>query len=70
MPCCNVTILPFVNVSTTVIPYTGDRPTVSVSYFVDGVWYALGVESVVQINPTNVTVTHGGLSTGTIKLTQ
>lgn len=70
MPCCEVTILPFVNISTTTIPYTGNRPTVSVSYLVDGVWYALGVATVVQINATNVTVTHGGNQTGVVRMVQ
>lgn len=70
MPCCNVTILPFVNVPSTVIPYTGDKPTVSVSYFVDGVWYGLGVTTAIQINATNVTIQHGGNQTGVVRMVQ
>lgn len=70
MSCCNVILTPFSGATSTVVPYVGDRPTVSVSYLVDGVWYATGVATVVQINATNVTVTHGGSSTGVVKLVQ
>lgn len=70
MPCCSVILTPFANVATTTVPYSGDRPTVSVSYLVDGVWYAMGVATNIILNPTSVVVTHGGAATGVVKITQ
>lgn len=71
MSCCTVILQNFSNEVSTTIPYVGVRPTVSVSYLVDGVWYAMGVATVVQITPTNVIVTHGGVpNLGVIKIVQ
>lgn len=70
MPCCTQTITTFVNETTTTVPYVGERPTVTVSYLVDGVWYAQGVATVVQVTASSVVVTHGGSSTGVVVMLQ
>jgi hypothetical protein len=70
MPCCTVTIIPFVNQTETTIPYTGAKPTVSVSYLVDGVWQALGYVTAQVLDSLNVYIKHGGPSTGVVRLTQ
>lgn len=69
MTCCNVILEPFVNQSTTTIPYSGTRPTVSVSYFIDGVWQVF-VASVVTLFAGSIVVDHGGLSTGVVRVVQ
>lgn len=77
MSCCVVTIIPFVNQTTTTVPYSGDKPTVSVSYFIDGVWQAIGAETAIIYGPTSVIVDHGASGaddvsgqTGVIKMVQ
>ena len=70
MTCCTTTIKPFVNESATTIPFVGPKPTITVSYLVDGVWNALGVSPVINLSGTSVTVDHGGISTGVIKMVQ
>lgn len=67
MTCCTITITPFVSEAITTIPYTGERPTVTVSYLIEGVWQVF-VGSVVKLLPGSVVVDHGGLSTGVVKL--
>jgi hypothetical protein len=67
--CCDPILTPFVNEATTTIPYTGTKPTVSVSYLIDGVWQAF-VASVITLLSGSVVVDHGGLSTGVIKIVQ
>lgn len=70
MPCCVVTITPFVNQSTTTIPYSGTRPTVTVSYLIDGVWQVF-VAVVTTLLVGSVMVDHGGPGqTGIIKMVQ
>lgn len=70
MTCCIVTIMPFVNQAATTIPYSGNKPTVTVSYLINGVWQALGVATVQQIDNTEVRIDHGGIGTGVIKFVQ
>lgn len=71
MSCCIVTITPFVNQSSTVVVYSGNKPTVTVSYLIDGVWQALGVMTQIIFGLANVTVDHGGSGqTGIIKFVQ
>lgn len=70
MTCCITTITPFVNVASTTIPYSGNKPTVTVSYLIGGVWQTLGVASQIKYGASDVTVDHGGLSTGVIKFVQ
>lgn len=71
MSCCATTITPFNNVATSTVPYSGLRPTVDVLYLQpDNTWLAAGVFTQVEITPTEVVVTHGGLSSGLIKLLQ
>lgn len=67
MTCCETILTPFVNESTTTVPYSGDRPTVTVSYLIDGVWN-LFVATVVQLLTGSVVVDHGGASTGVVKI--
>lgn len=70
LSCCIVTLTPFVNASLTVIAYSGNKPTVTVSYLIDGVWQALGVVTQIIFGAASVTVDHGGLNTGVIKFVQ
>lgn len=67
MTCCSVTLTPFVNEATSVVIYSGDRPTVSVSYLIDGVWQVF-VASTAKLLTNSVEIDHGGLSTGIIKI--
>lgn len=70
MTCCNPILIPFINESVTTIPYVGNKPMVTVSYFVDEVWYVLGVVASIIVNATDIVVDHGGASTGVIKIMQ
>jgi len=69
MICCDVITKNFINQSTTTVSFTGDKPTVTVSYLIDGVWQA-SVAVVVQLLPDSVVVDHGGISTGIVKIIQ
>lgn len=68
MTCCPTIIQTFANESTTTVPFTGAKPTVTVSYLVDGVWIAIGVATNIKISDTQVVVDHGGPATGLVKL--
>lgn len=70
MSCCITTIVPFVNEALTVVPYSGNKPTVTVSYLIGGVWQALGVVPTIAYGAGSVTVDHGGSSTGVVKFVQ
>lgn len=70
MTCCPTIEQTFVNESTTTVPYTGNKPTVTVAYLIDGVWQAAGVATPITITETEVVVDHGGNQTGVIKLVQ
>lgn len=67
--CCIITLTPFVNESSTTIAYSGNQPTVTVSYLIEGVWQVF-VASVVKLLSGSVVVDHGGLSTGIIRFVQ
>lgn len=69
MICCSQILTTFVNEATTTIPYSGERPTVTVSYLIEGVWQVF-VASVVQLLAGSIIVDHGGLSTGVVKIVQ
>lgn len=69
MTCCPENTIPFVNQATSTIPFTGDKPLVTVSYFIDGVWRALGVMTQIRFVGSNIEIDHGGAATGIIKLT-
>lgn len=69
--CCTPDITPFLNVSTTVIPYTGTRPTVTVAYLQpDGTLLFNGVFTQIDIIGGVVTVDHGGPQSGYVTLLQ
>ncbi len=70
MSCCNTLIVPFVNQASTIVPYTGNKPTVSVVYLIDGVWQVLGVATQMEFTDSQVTIYHGGLNTGAVKMVQ
>jgi hypothetical protein len=71
MICCEQTISAFFNESTTTVPYTGNRPTVTVNYKQpDGSYLAAGIFTLIEVTPTEVIVDHGGPSTGVVKLLQ
>jgi hypothetical protein len=67
MTCCEVTYTPFTNQATTTVPYSGNRPTVTVSYLIDGIWQVF-VASVYKLLAGSVVIDHGGTSTGVVKL--
>ena len=69
MTCCTITITPFVSESVTTIPYTGERPTVTVSYLIEGIWQVF-VAAVVKLLAGSVVVDHGGPATGVVKIVQ
>jgi hypothetical protein len=62
MPCCEcLQRLPFFNVATSTIPYTGQMPAVAVSYLQpDGSFLQNGVYTSVKITATTIEVDHGG----------
>lgn len=80
MPCCPETIIPFVNQILTSVGYGssmiekhGTHPQVTVLYFdeVNGGLVATGLYTRVAFQgnpPVAITVNHGGLSTGVIKI--
>lgn len=70
MSCCTINITPFVNQPSTTVPYSGNKPTVSVYYNIDGVWQAAGVATPITYGAASVTVNHGGDATGIVKLIQ
>jgi hypothetical protein len=77
MECCVNTLIPFVNAISTTVPYSGNKPTVTVSYLIGGVWQALGVVSQIIFGVASVTVDHGVTgaddvhgATGVIKFVQ
>lgn len=70
MICCDVILTTFVNQPTVTVPYTGNRPIVSVTYLIDGVWQAAGVATPITITDTDVVVDNGGEMTGVIKIVQ
>lgn len=78
MSCCNPTIIPFFNAATTTVSYGpafqsqyGLAPTVTVSYW-DGTQYvAAGIMTQIKFDTypvTQITVDHGGISTGILKI--
>lgn len=71
MICCNITIESFLAQATTTIPYTGNRPTVSVIYLqADGTFLQAGVMIQINIIGTDVVVDHGGIASGFVKIMQ
>lgn len=75
--CCIITLTPFVNAVSTTVPYSGNKPTVTVSYLISGVWQALGVVTSIIFGAASVTIDHGGSfaddvsgATGVIKMVQ
>ena len=69
MTCCPSTIFPFIVELVTTVPYTGSRPIVEVLYLMpDMTLQQAGIFTHIEITPTDVIVTHGGLSSGLIKL--
>lgn len=71
MICCQVTIQPFAAEAITHIPWTGDRPTVSVAYLQpDGTLLVSGVMTQIDFQPTEFIIDHGGQASGVIKILQ
>ena len=70
MTCCNIILTTFVNAASTTVGYGGNKPTVTVTYLIDGVWQTLGVAPVITFTASNVIVDHGGPNTGVIKFVQ
>ncbi len=70
MTCCPTIEQTFVNVPTVTVLYTGNKPTVTVTYLIDGVWQAAGVATPIVITDSEVQVDNGGNATGVVKLVQ
>ena len=69
MTCCPANIFPFTVELVTTVPYTGSRPIVEVLYLMpDMTLQQAGIFTHIEITPTDVIVTHGGISSGLIKL--
>lgn len=74
MPCCAPTIQSFVNALQTIIPYSlelqalyGSTPNVQAIYINEaGQYQSAGFGVSMTISEGNITVDHGGLSTGLI----
>lgn len=71
MTCCTPDITPFLSQTVTVVPYTGERPTVQVAYLQsDGSLLVAGVFTQIDINGGFVTVDHGGVASGFLIIKQ
>lgn len=71
MQCCNINIISFSLVTSSTIAYVGNKPTVSVVYLQpDGTFLQAGVFTQIIFTTTDVSINHGGLSSGVIKLIQ
>ena len=71
MICCNITIESFLAQSLTTIPFTGQRPIVSVIYLQpDGTFLQAGVMTQINVIGSQVVVDHGGPASGYVKLIQ
>lgn len=71
MTCCNSNITPFAAASTTMVPYTGNRPTISVIYLQpDGTFLQAGVFTQINFTTTDVIIDHGGPASGYVLLKQ
>lgn len=76
MSCCEQTIIPFTLQGSTVIPYTtslrekhGQVPSIEVYHLIGGQYIKVHTAPLLDsINPTQITINHGGSATGFIKL--
>lgn len=71
MTCCPIITKTFVNEMVTTIPYTGLLPIISVGYLQDDSTLQFeGLFYYMQVTPTDIIITHGGPSTGVVKILQ
>ena len=71
MICCSPTIHAFAGDLVSTVPYTGNRPIVEVLYLMpDSTLQQAGIFTHIEITATDVIVTHGGVSSGLVKLLQ
>lgn len=71
MICCTPTITNFILETVTTVPYTGNRPIVTVLYLQpDNTFQEAGILTLIQITATDVIIDHGGVATGLVKLLQ
>jgi len=66
--CCVSTSIPFTNVTSTIVPYTGEAPFIQVAYLQDGVYVIDGTLTTVVDTGTQFEIDHGGAASGIIKL--
>jgi len=71
MSCCSIITQVFTSEAITTVPYTGDKPTVSVIYLQpDGTFLSMGISTLIDIQAADVVVDHGGSASGIVKLLQ
>lgn len=73
MSCCEIQRIPFTEEAVTVIQYTGVRPSIEVAYLnPDGTFTlgSMGINTHVTFSNTEITIDHGGVSSGIVKLTK
>jgi hypothetical protein len=78
MPCCEPTITPFFNEASTTLSYGpslqaqyGNAPKVTVIYWDGAQYVAAGIFTSIALDGypvTSITVDHGGISTGLLKI--
>lgn len=68
MVCCNTQTYNFINEAITVINTDVVNPFIEVFYLVDGTWIQAGVLTQVKYKDGIITVDHGGVATGVIKV--
>lgn len=68
MVCCNTQTYNFINETITVINTDVVNPFIEVFYLVDGNWTQAGVLTQVKYKDGVITVDHGGIATGVIKV--
>lgn len=71
MICCTTSNINFLNEAITVVPYSGQRPTIEVAYLQNDGTFILGGAGIfnqIAFGPTSFTIDHGAVSSGVIKL--
>lgn len=71
MTCCTTSNVTFLNEAITVVPYSGQRPTIEVAYLQNDGTFILGGAGIfnqIAFGASSFTIDHGAVSSGVIKL--